>query len=162
MMEAEAITRALTLDRSFRHCMLPSPRRQIPKPKHCKGHTGQPLLTCHAGCGFEEILDALKAQWNGEGRNRFRENNLALLEKRKTEERLYEQRRADIARKVWQDTLPAIGTLAETYLRSRGITCALPTSLRYLRDCWHPSAMDCALIANVTGCDALRLSYVPT
>lgn len=160
MMEAEAITRALSgrwTGRSGIACC-PAHEDRSPSLSIAQGHTGQLLLTCHAGCAFEEILDALKAQGMVRGRNRFRENNLALLEKRKMEERLYEQRRAYIARKVWQDTLPVYGTLAETYLRSRGITCALPTSLSYLRDCWHPSAKRLpALIGSLRGCDAFAV-----
>lgn len=35
------------------------------------------------------------------------------------------------AKTVWRDAIPATGTLAETYLRSRSITCELPMSLRF-------------------------------
>ena len=35
------------------------------------------------------------------------------------------------AREIWQTSEPAAGTLAETYLRSRGVTCAIPQTIRF-------------------------------
>lgn len=41
------------------------------------------------------------------------------------------------AAKIWENAVPAAGTIVETYLRSRGITLALPPSLRFAAQCWH-------------------------
>lgn len=41
--------------------------------------------------------------------------------------------RSGEARQIWRQAVPIIGTLAETYLRSRGLWCALPASLRFAR-----------------------------
>jgi len=37
------------------------------------------------------------------------------------------------AQSLWRSALPATGTLAETYARSRGIACPLPRSVRFAR-----------------------------
>ena len=44
------------------------------------------------------------------------------------------------AQKLWSETWPIAGTVAEQYLRQRAITCELPDTLRYHPECWHPSA----------------------
>lgn len=56
------------------------------------------------------------------------------------------------ARSIWDNSNPIEGTKGETYLRSRGITCDLPASLRWLPDAYHgPSGAYCsALIGDVT------------
>jgi hypothetical protein len=50
--------------------------------------------------------------------------------------------------------VPLHGTLAETYLRHRGITCDLPDTLRYQPQGWHPSAKRLPMmVARVDGAD---------
>jgi len=49
-------------------------------------------------------------------------------------------RRERQARATWAEAVPIHGTLAETYLRVRGITCPLPDTLRYHVQGWHPTA----------------------
>ncbi len=39
--------------------------------------------------------------------------------------------RVDEARSIWRNAVPARGTLAETYLRSRGITLPVPPTIRF-------------------------------
>lgn len=46
-------------------------------------------------------------------------------------------KRSEQARSIWAQALPIDGSLAETYLRTRGITCPLPKSLRFHPECWH-------------------------
>lgn len=41
--------------------------------------------------------------------------------------------RIELARTVWNDTQPIGGTPGETYLRSRGIICAIPDTIRFAR-----------------------------
>jgi len=54
--------------------------------------------------------------------------------------------------------LPIGGTIAETYLRGRGITCDLPGTLRYHPSCWHASAKRLpALVALVEGADGFAV-----
>src|SRR5262249_17779463 len=40
--------------------------------------------------------------------------------------------------KFWQPALPAAGTVVETYFRNRGITTAIPPTIRYLPEVFHP------------------------
>ncbi|MDZ7709228.1 MAG: toprim domain-containing protein [Roseovarius sp.] len=59
--------------------------------------------------------------------------------------------------------MPISGTIAERYLRGRGITCALPSTLRYHPSCWHASAKRFpALVARVEGSDgaAIHRTYL--
>ena len=52
---------------------------------------------------------------------------------------------------MWREARPINGTLAETYLNARGITCTLPYSLRYIGECWHQSARRCpALVSYIS------------
>ncbi|WP_328803252.1 DUF7146 domain-containing protein [Ruegeria haliotis] len=109
------------------------------------------------------VLDALKGLGLAGDRQEVLPRDGEIERKRREIEHLHNQRRADIARSVWQDAGSVHGTLAETYLRKRGITCPLPTSLRYLDTCWHPSAKRLpALIGRVTGSnlDALHRTYL--
>ncbi|MCH8859227.1 MAG: hypothetical protein IID54_06570, partial [Proteobacteria bacterium] len=43
----------------------------------------------------------------------------------------------ELARRCWAEAGPISGTLAERYLRARGITCNLPPTLRFHANCWH-------------------------
>lgn len=52
----------------------------------------------------------------------------------------------------WKETCPIGGTIAETYLRNRGITCGLPETLRFHPSCWHQSVARLpAMVAIVEG-----------
>jgi hypothetical protein len=64
----------------------------------------------------------------------------------------YEMEQRAKARKLWGVGKPIIGTKGETYLRARGITCALPPSLRWVADAYHgPSARwHSAMVADVS------------
>ena len=55
------------------------------------------------------------------------------------------------ARSLWDVAEPIHGTRGEAYLRSRGITCDLPDSLRWMPDVYHqPSGAYCsAMVGNV-------------
>ena len=48
-----------------------------------------------------------------------------------------ERERVEFARDMWHRAKPAAGTLAETYLRSRGITIEIPPSIRYIAGLKH-------------------------
>ena len=61
--------------------------------------------------------------------------------------------RAVQALRLWKEAQPIGGTIAETYLRGRGITCPLPDTLRFAPSCWHASAQRFpAMVALVEGC----------
>ena len=64
-------------------------------------------------------------------------------------------RRIEYARELWQRAVPAEGTPVAHYLRSRGITIPVPTTIRYIPDLKHgPSGLILpAMVAAVQGLD---------
>ncbi|MCZ2203319.1 DUF7146 domain-containing protein [Bartonella sp. A05] len=121
------------------------------------GYDGRLLLYCHAGCEFAEIVNALEAMghitkhafFDNADYNQecfFIEKNFKQLSCSKA------KKNADKAKAIWKQAKPIKNSLAETYLRMRGIRCVLPTSLRFHEACPHPSR-DChpALVALVEG-----------
>jgi hypothetical protein len=104
------------------------------------GIGGRLLATCHAGCNFADILNALRELGLVEGRGQSLSPDPMLTERLRAEKQADADKRAARARKLWMETHPIGGTLAETYLRSRGITCLLPDTLRFHPACWHVTA----------------------
>lgn len=96
---------------------------------------GRLLAFCHKrGCSFAEIARVLDLPPDA-----FRPDAEAAwaadLQRAKEE-----AQREGRAKALWGDaeTLPVHRTLAETYLRKRGITCLLPDTLRFQARGWHP------------------------
>ena len=70
----------------------------------------------------------------------------------------------DIARRelqakiLWSEAIPIQSTLAENYLRQRGITCKLPDTLRFHAECWHPMAKRLpAMLAVIEGAESFAV-----
>ena len=118
------------------------------------GTDGRLLLTCRkAGCSFRDILAAA-----GIAPGSYTPPDPAIIAQRDREERAQAEKRARQAWAVWQEAQPIGGTIAETYLRGRGITCDLPGTLRYHPSCWHASAKRFpALVALIEGADAFAV-----
>ena len=97
---------------------------------------GRLLVHCFAGCDGADVLAALRARdllavrsdWKPDPRE---------IERRKVDDEAERRRRIDQARRCWAEAGPIAGTLAERYLRARGITCDLPPTLRFHPNCWH-------------------------
>ncbi len=100
------------------------------------GDDGKLLVHCFAGCNGTDVLAALRARGLLAGRSDWKPDPRAI-ERRKTEEDAERRRRIDQARRCWAEAGPISGTLAERYLRARGITCDLPPTLRFHAKCWH-------------------------
>ena len=121
------------------------------------GREGQLLLNCKAGCEFGDVAAALRdrglSEPDGLPRRDYKAEQDAADEKRTLQAKL-----------VARDTIPIIGTIAETYLRGRGITCPLPVSaLRFHPSCWHSSGKHLpAMVARVLGSDgyAIHRTYL--
>lgn len=119
------------------------------------GTDGRLMARCHAGCDFGSILDGLRALGLAEGGMLGLRPDPESEAGRQHEARAEAARRGAQARRLWEEALPVTGTLAERYLRGRGITCPLPGTLRFLSSCWHLSAQRFpALVALVEGGDA--------
>ena len=97
------------------------------------GRNGGLVLDCKkSACAFLDILAAA-----GVTSGSYKSPDPETLAKREAEQLKEAERRAAQALAIWKESLPIDGTVAETYLRGRGITCALPKSLRFHPQCWH-------------------------
>ena len=97
------------------------------------GRNGRLVLDCKkSACAFLDILAAA-----GITSGSYKSPDPETLAKREAEQRKEADKRAAQARAIWSEALPIDGTLAETYLRARGITCSLPKTLRFHPNCWH-------------------------
>lgn len=125
---------------------------------------GRLLAHCKTGCAFTDVLDALRGLGLVEGHGTVPTLDPVQLARRQAEERAEAEKRARQARACWAEALPIDGTLAEHYLRGRGITCALPDTLRYHPDCWHGATAQRlpAMVALIEGGDrcAIHRTYL--
>jgi hypothetical protein len=126
------------------------------------GHDGRLLVYCHAGCDFLAIMDALRAQGlvTDRGARPLSANAHRELVKRHEESN---RRRAIRAKWAWDESSPIHDTLAEAYLRGRGITCPLPPTLRHHPNCLHPTGRRLpAMVAHVEGVEdfAIHRTYL--
>ena len=126
----------------------PDQRRDQNALSISQGHDGRLLLHCFKGCDFRDILASA-----GVTPGTYAPPDPAIIAQRCAEEREQAAKRARQAQRCWQEALPIGDTIAERYLRGRGITCALPATLRFHPECWHGSTATRhpALVAAVTG-----------
>lgn len=118
------------------------------------GKNGRLLLNCKKrGCEFAEILAAA-----GVSAGDYSPPDAETLAQRDAERRADAAKHSAQALRVWQDAQPITGTLAEIYLRGRGITCPLPDTLRFAPSCWHATAKRFpALVALVEGAEGFAV-----
>ena len=105
------------------------------------GKDGKVLLRCHAGCDQAQVIDALWVRGLWEPRDRHADRRRAYKLRRSADmapER-DDATRTEAARRIWQTSAPAPGTLTETYLQSRGLHPPLPPTLRFHTGLKHPS-----------------------
>ncbi|ODS02497.1 hypothetical protein AUC71_15030 [Methyloceanibacter marginalis] len=99
-------------------------------------HGGREVVSikCHAGCPRDEIVEALRSMglWRGRGRPSNTEWRKPEAPKAPDEPRYYRA-----AMRTWRSSRPAGGTIAETYLRSRGISLSVPGALRFAPSLRH-------------------------
>lgn len=127
------------------------------------GPSGRLLAHCKTGCSFAAVLDALRGLGIVEGSGTVPQTDPSELTRYQAEQRRDAEKRERQALAVWREARPIGGTLAETYLRGRCITCDLPGSLRFHPACWHPTAQRLpAMVAMVEGADrfALHRTYL--
>jgi hypothetical protein len=112
------------------------------------GTGGKLLLNCKkAGCDYRDIATAA-----GITQGTYTPPDPAIFTQRAAEQRKANAKRAQQAQLVWMRAQPIAGTVAEGYLRGRGITCPLPDTLRFDPQCWHATAKKFpALVALVEG-----------
>jgi phage/plasmid primase-like uncharacterized protein len=111
-----------------------------PRQKHgqnaltlADGNSERLVLDCKkSACAFLDILAAAGLR-SGD----YTPPDPATIAQRKAERRAEAEKRAAQAKRLWLEAQPIAGTLAETYLRGRGITAPLPATLRFNPECWH-------------------------
>mgnify|MGYP001828834369 CR=1 FL=1 len=104
------------------------------------------LMNCKkSGCDFRDVLTA-----SGITTGRVEVDQLAMQASERAREEQSEKLKVR-AKAIWEHSQPIQGTKGEAYLRGRGITCALPDTLRWLPDAYHsPSGQYCAaMVARV-------------
>ena len=113
------------------------------------GRNGRLVLDCKKSAGC--FLDILAAAGLRSGD--YTPPDEATLAQRERDTKAEAEKRAAQAKRLWLEAQPIAGTLAETYLRARGITCPLPPTLRFHPECWHgPTAKRFpAMVAAVEG-----------
>ena len=122
------------------------------------GDDGRVLTYCHAGCDFRAVLDALRGLGLIEGRGTYTPPSVADLARIRAAEDEQAAKQETYARNLWRETVPIEGTIAETYLRNRAITCELPGTLRFHPDCRHPTGKRFpAMVALIEGATRLAV-----
>lgn len=113
----------------------------------CDGPKGLLAHCKKVGCSYSDLAAALAISPGS-----YSALDPAIIARRETVRMDEVTKRARRARSLWSEAIPIHGSIAETYLRKRGITCALPGTLRFHPECWHPTANRFpALIARVDG-----------
>jgi hypothetical protein len=137
-----------------------------------EGHKGQNALTLAYGNGGRLVLDCKKSACAfldilaaaGLRSGEYSPPDAATIVQRNAEQRVETEKRAAQARRLWREAQPIAGTIAETYLRARGITCPLPETLRFHPECWHgpTSKRWPAMVGAVqgTGLPAMHRTYL--
>ena len=133
-------------------CRCPAHGDRTPSLSLSNGSNGRLLAKCHTGCDFPSIMDALRGLGLIEGDGVYIAPDPAALATREAQERADAAKRAAQAERLWQEAQPIAGTVAETYLRGRGIVGALPPALRFHPSCWHQTAKRFpAMVARLDG-----------
>ncbi len=118
---------------------------------------GRLLAHCFkSGCAFEDITRAA-----GLPRDAVRPDPVAAIEA-DAQRAAYAAEKLSQARRLWAQAEPIAGTVAEAYLRARGITAELPECLRFLPSAPHaPSGTQpCAMVANVEPTGGLHRTFL--
>ncbi|MCW3784345.1 DUF7146 domain-containing protein [Defluviimonas salinarum] len=137
MTDARHITLALGGDWHGKNGNAPCPvcqpeRRADQRALSLRDEGGRLLAYCHkGGCDFREIVKAVGVPLD------HLASDLVAQREAEAKGADYERAQLDKARALWCRAKPITGTKGEAYLRGRGITCALPPSLRWASDLHH-------------------------
>ncbi len=154
---AQGITRALrgTWHGRYGTARCPAHDDRLPSLSISNGNDGRLLLYCYAGCSFREIIQAL-IRIGLLGKQAYA--HTLSFSKQFCADLKQAKQKAERAKAIWQQSQPIKNTLAETYLRMRGITCDLPADLRFHSKCPHPSGVTLpALVALVKGAGSFAI-----
>ena len=105
------------------------------------GDEGKVLVHCHAGCNQALVIAALRSRgvWEDDDhhqRHFIRRETRPAVDAPPNRD---DTKRTEGALRLWKVSLPAFGTLTETYLRSRGLHRPLPACIRFHAGLKHPT-----------------------
>ena len=140
MADAFQIVKALGGKWTARGAMVRCPAHddRSPSMSVSMSRDGRPLVYCFAGCSQQAVISALrnKGLWDGEA-----VEDPALpgyLSTRRDGLDREERQRREAARSLYAKARPFSGSLAETYLRTRGLRLTrAPLSLRFIPSLRH-------------------------
>jgi hypothetical protein len=89
------------------------------------------LVRCFGGCDSRDVIDELRRRKLIAGQPAIKWNRAAGQPVARTQDDRA-RRQHEKASWLWSQHRPIVGSIAEAYLRSRGITCALPPTLAFL------------------------------
>lgn len=141
-MTAETIAKALGGHRAGATWMARCPAHDDSRPSLAisAGKNGKVLVRCHAGCDQRDVIAALSERglWDATGKRLggFAQRHRKNLEREPDPDA---KARTEAALAIWRASQDIAGSLAETYLRSRGITPSPLPSLRFHRGLKHAS-----------------------
>ena len=120
---------------------------------------GRLFLHCKTGCDFRDVLAALRDRGLLDRHARPQPPEPSEIARRRVEEEAEAVKRERHALAIWREAVPVHDTIAETYLRGRGITCPLPDTLRLHPTCWHGATAQRlpAMVARVDGLPRLAV-----
>jgi len=119
------------------------------------GENGRLLAHCKRSCcSFHAIIAAFDIE-----RRHHRPSSARDIAQQKAKRRDVDEKKARQTRRIWQESSPISDTLAETYLRGRGITCPLPATLRFHPKLFHGPTTQYlpALVALIEGAAAFSV-----
>lgn len=149
-MTAAGIARALGGCKSGTQWIACCPAHHDRKPSLsiCDADDGKVLVRCHAGCEQARVIAALRDRglWATGGRRYCRKPIQSHNNHRDGED----VKPSAEALAIWDASVAATGTLAETYLRSRGLQLPPPNTLRFHAALRHPCGAWPAMVAMVT------------
>lgn len=142
-MNAETIARALGGRRAGACWMARCPAHDDREPSLAitDARDGKVLVRCHAGCDQRNVIAALRSRgvWGANDRRSI--HFLRKLERVPLIEMDGDAiKRTEAALAIWHGAQSAEGTPVEIYLRSRGITIPIPSSIRFHPGLKHPSS----------------------
>jgi phage/plasmid primase-like uncharacterized protein len=109
---------------------------------------GRTLLHCHVGCAGDAVIDELRDRglWGGSRTSDWHPRPAKAADPDEAEAR------RQAALKLWQASVPSTGTVVDAYFKGRGITIAIPPTIRYLAGALHsPTGLRLpAMVAAVT------------
>tara|TARA_R110000796_G_scaffold65477_3_gene151222 strand:- start:4081 stop:4962 length:882 start_codon:yes stop_codon:yes gene_type:complete len=130
-------------------------RRHDQNALSLKGGDKGILAFCHkSGCQFRDIAASL-----GLAPGTINRSDPEFFKQRERDRKAEAGKRSRQAQAVWAETQPITGTIAEIYLRGRGITCALGDTLRFHPAAWHGATAKRipALVARIEGSDGFAI-----